>query len=107
MKHTACRRMAPVLQAREVASKNLHTAPVTGSIPVAPTPIAQFGVWNWSTSLLEGVAVRESVRVWVSPGSPGPVALGSRMMSTDPGPRLGRERLRNDGNRCKPVSGEN
>jgi hypothetical protein len=37
MEHKACRRMAPVLRAREMASRNLHTAEVTGSIPVAPT----------------------------------------------------------------------
>jgi len=29
------------------------------------------------------------------------------MVSTDRGPRLGRQRLRNDGNRCKPVRDEN
>ena len=29
------------------------------------------------------------------------------MISTDPGPRLGRESLRNDGSRCKPVRDEN
>ena len=87
MKHKACRRITPVLQAREMASRNLHTAQVTGSISVAPTPIAQSGVWNWSTSPLEGVAVLESVSVSVPPGSPGLVAPGSRMISTEPGPR--------------------
>jgi hypothetical protein len=107
MKYEACRRMAPVLQAREMASRNLHTAQVTGSIPVAPTPIAQSGVWNWPTSPLEGAAVLESVSVLVSPRGPGLVAPGSRMISTEPGPRLGRERLRNGGNRCEPVRDEN
>ena len=85
----------------------VHTAQVTGSIPVAPTPIAQSGVWNWSTSPLEGVAVPESVSVSVPPGSPGLVAPGSRMISTEPGPRLGRERLSNGGIQCEPVRDEN
>ena len=87
MNHKACHRMAPVLQARDMASRNLHTAPVIGSIPAAATPIAQFGVWNWPASPLEGVAVPESVSVWVPPGSPRLVAPGSRMISTDPGSR--------------------
>src|SRR5680860_646586 len=85
----------------------IHTAQVTGTIPVAPTPIAQSGVWNWSTSPLEGVAVLESVSVSVPPDSPGLVAPGSRMISTEPGPRLGRERLRNGGIQCEPVRDEN
>ena len=75
--------------------------------PVAPTPIAQSGVWNWSTSPLEGVAVLESVSVSVPAGSPGLVASGSRMISTESGPRLGRERLRNGGIQCEPVRDEN
>ena len=37
MVHKACRRITPILQARETAFRNLHTAEVTGSIPVAPT----------------------------------------------------------------------
>ncbi len=35
--HKASRRISPILQAREIASSDLHTAEVTGSIPVAPT----------------------------------------------------------------------
>jgi len=47
MKHKACRRMAPVLQAREMASRNLHTAEVGGSIPVAPTTQKPLGrLWK-------------------------------------------------------------
>lgn len=77
MKHKACRRMAPVLHARETASRNLHTAPVIGAIPPAATPIAQSGVWDWPTSPLEGVAVPVSVCVSVPPGSPwSPLILG-------------------------------
>jgi hypothetical protein len=51
MKHKACRRMAPVLQAREMASIDLHTAEVADrrrsvcSIPVSPTscPVEHLG----------------------------------------------------------------
>jgi hypothetical protein len=85
----------------------LHTAEVTGSIPAAATPIAQSGVWNWPTSPLEGVAIPESVSVSVPPGSPRLVAPGSRMISTDPGPRLGRERLIDGEIQRKPVRDEN
>lgn len=49
----------------------------------------------------------ESVSVSAPPGGPRLIAVGFRMVFTEPGPRLGRERLRNDGNRCKPVRGEN
>ena len=78
-----------------------------GSISAAATPSSQSGVWDWPTSRLEGVAILESVSVSVPPGCRRLVASGCRMISNDPGSRLGRERLRNDGRRCKPVRGEN
>jgi len=87
--------------------KRPYTAQVIGSIPAAATPIAQSGVWKWPASPLEGVAVPESVSVWVPPGGPRLVAPGSRMISTDPGPRLGRERLRIGEIQRKPVRDEN
>ena len=78
-----------------------------GSIPAAATPSSQSGVWDWPTSRLEGVAMLESVSVSVPPGCRRLVASGCCMISNDPGSRLGRERLKNDGRRCKPVRGEN
>ena len=42
--------VALVVWAPSRGRRSLHTAEVTGSIPVAPTPIAQFRVWDWSSS---------------------------------------------------------
>lgn len=49
----------------------------------------------------------DSVSVSAPPGSPRLIAQGFPTTFTEPGPRLGRERLRNDGKRRKPVRGEN
>jgi len=38
MKHKAYRCISPILYGREMTSRNLHTAEVTGSIPVSLTP---------------------------------------------------------------------
>ena len=45
----------------------------------------------------------ESASVSAPPGSPRLREQGFRMIFTEPGPRLGRERLRNGGNRWEPV----
>jgi hypothetical protein len=49
----------------------------------------------------------DSISVSAPPGSPRGIAQGLRRIFTEPGPRLGRERLRNDVQQREPVSSGN